>query len=296
MSNAQEINERFGIEDSLEFVEHPSGLVQGLVTTSQCKGSFFLLGAHVAEFEPRAAEPILFLSEKTNYAEGKAIRGGVPLCFPWFGPRKDAEGNFVKDAPSHGLVRTEVWDVLSVNAEADRLSIVLGIQLEEMAVRFTLSFAAQLEMGFEVENQSKEPIEYEVALHTYFVVQQVSEVAITGLEKVAFLDQLTGETVSATGEPIRFTEETDRIYHGNVDKISLQDPLMARTIQVIPKNSGSTVVWNPWVNKSKRMEDFGDEEYPSMCCIETAAIRPNHVLLQPGDKETLGVKIAVEES
>lgn len=280
-----QLNAEFAIDDAIHFEKHSSGLIQGKIATEVCQGSFFLLGGHVAEYGLKDKRPILFLSDEANYEIGKAIRGGVPICFPWFGPHKTDDSQ-----PAHGLVRTEEWNVQSTSFDGQSVSIALGFQLGQLNLNYKIEFGPALSMALEVAN-SGPATTYELALHTYFSVSDVTQVQIGGLESVDFLDQLTGETQMASGQPIQFTEETDRIYHGAVKSLELVDPGWQRTILVEPINSQSTVVWNPWVAKAKRMPDFGDQEYPHMCCIETANISPNQVALDSGASHTTSVVI-----
>lgn len=280
-----QLNSKFAIEDAFHFEEHSSGLVQGKISTELCEGSFFLLGGHVAEYSLRDKRPILFLSDSANYEKGKAIRGGVPICFPWFGPHKQESSQ-----PAHGLVRTETWQIENAQLADDAVSVVLGFELDQLSLKYTISFGASLRMSLAVSN-SGPATTFELALHTYFSVSDAAQVCIEGLESVDFLDQLTGKVNPATQEPIRFTEETDRIYQGEVSRLRLVDPAWNRTISVAPTNSHSTVIWNPWIAKAKRMPDFGDLEYPHMCCIETANITPNQVDLAEGASHTTAVEI-----
>lgn len=280
---------KFEIDDSLKFDKHPSGLVRGIVSTQRCRASFFLLGGHVAEYCPAGQEPVLFLSEAAHYEEGKAIRGGVPICFPWFGGNKNDP-----NSPSHGLVRTELWEVSASSCHDDTVEVTLNFATESLALEYRLSFGSSLELEMTVSNRSETEQRYELALHTYFSVGDIERVAIQGLEAQPFLDQLTETTESPAGGPIQFSEETDRIYWGEADQIRLVDESNQRTMLVEPSGSQATVVWNPWIAKSKRMPDFGDHEYPKMCCIETAKITPNDVALEPNGSSTTSVRISVE--
>ncbi len=274
----------FELDGELRFVDGNGGLAKGVITTDDCRGSFYLHGGHVAEFQPSGAEPVLFLSDKAVYQEGKAIRGGIPVCFPWFG---------AKQSPSHGPVRTERWTVTGTERTDLGVLVTLQCKTDTFQLNYRITFGRQLSLEMCITNFSTSAATCELALHTYFTVDDITKVKITGLENAEFLDQLTGDTIPATAEPIGFSAETDRIYHGEVKQILLADSSLGRTIALQPSGSRSTVVWNPWVEKSKRMDDFGDDEYPRMCCIETANIDPNAIRLGPGDSATTGVTIAL---
>lgn len=283
----EKLNEKFSIPDALSFVTHPSGLIQAKIATQFCTGSVFLLGGHVAEFQPAGQAPVLFMSEKSNYEIGKAIRGGVPICFPWFGPHScDAT------APAHGLVRTVEWTVAQTKLNSGEVLIVLRIDSEPFGLEYAVTFGDALKLQLLVRNTSLEQQSFEAALHTYFSIGDVEKVSVTGLEKIGYFDKLTNASVAATESPITFAKETDCVYQGAVAEITIHDPANQRTIEIEPNGSHSTVVWNPWIEKSQRMSDFGDQEYLKMCCVETANVKPNNIALHPGDSSTIGVQIS----
>jgi glucose-6-phosphate 1-epimerase len=154
-------------------------------------------------------------------------------------------------------------------------------------------FGRTLDMQLDIRNASISNATCEVALHTYFELGDATQASISGLESHNYRDQLTGESCAATGQPIRFTEETDRVYDREVPLIEIQDPVYARTTQIRPRNSQSTVVWNPWIAKSIRLTDFGDLEYGRMCCVETANVGKRQMQLAPRETLDMGVEIAV---
>ena len=151
-----------------------------------------------------------------------------------------------------------------------------------------------LKLALEITNTGEVQRRVEAALHTYLAVSDARTVTITGLENVAFLDKVGGPTVvDATGEPIRFVAETDRVYSNTDDDVILHDPGLKRQITVTKTGGRSTVIWNPWVDKAARMKDFGDDEWTGMCCIESAAVGDDAWTLAPGATETLQAKVSV---
>ncbi len=285
-----DLNSRFGISNQLEFAKHRSGLIVGTVNGKNSTGEFYLLGAHVSGYQPTGqAHPVLFMSSESWFADGKPIRGGVPICFPWFGAnKKDPQ------APGHGIARITMWHVEKTGIQNDAVQVRLGLTLGQLKLAYDLSFGDTLDMDLSVTNVSPGEQSCEAALHTYFQLSQASAVKIRGLESIPYIDTLIHKTVDATGSAIAFTEETDRIYHGAVEKIVIEDPDWGRRLVLRPRHSRSTVVWNPWIAKSQRMPDFGDLEYHHMCCVETANIGPNQMVLAPGETQHLAVSIAVE--
>lgn len=286
------LNESFGIESKLFFRSHESGLIQAVVHQKQCQASIFLQGAHLASYQSQlSTRPILFQSSEVVFAEGKPIRGGVPICFPWFGANKADSA-----APSHGLARTVPWEVVRSEELGEGVSLTLQLRIAPFLATYRVTFGNCLDLHFLVTNESQNIANCEIALHTYFATGPIQEVEINGLEELPRLDQLTQVYHEPTREPIRFERETDAIYHGEPNRIVLKDRAWDRDIILTPCGSKSTVVWNPWIEKSKRLNDLGDEDYHHFCCIETANIGDNRWVCVPGDSQEIAVRIECVES
>ena len=286
--NLSRCNEQFGIDDRLSFFEHPSGLIGAKIQTNNCTGEFYLQGAHVTRFQPaHALQPVLFMSEQAVYASGKALRGGIPICFPWFNSHQTDP-----TLPAHGWARNSVWELQKTDIDQGIVGIDLGLQRDDWSAQYRIRFGRELQTTFAATNLSNIEQSFEVALHSYFAVGGISQVMIDGdLNRCGFYDQLTKQTHPAQGEAIRFHQETDRIYYGNAPSISLRDHTWNRSIVIESEGSHATIVWNPWIDKAKRMPDFGDQEYLSMCCIETANVREESVRVAPGATHQLSMKI-----
>jgi len=292
-----ELNANFAIERLLRFELHESGLVVGNVSypdrdassasSRRGEGQFFLHGAHVTHFQPsHANEPVLFMSGESLFANDKAIRGGIPICFPWFGPSTNP------GEPSHGWARLENWQISSTSSTNDSVTIAMELALPPFALHYQIRFGRELTTELKVTNLADHEVTHEIALHTYFAVGDIHEVSVQGdLEGLPFLDQLTGQNHAASDEAIRIDQETDRVYRGIAKNIQLVDDAWKRKVQVTSSGSHSTVVWNPWIAKSQRMTDFGDEEYLAMLCIETANVKDQKVVLGPKCTSTISVMI-----
>ena len=278
---SERLNAEFGLGDALRIERH-NDLLSGLVKTRLCEAQFYMHGAHIVRFQPAGQRDLLFVSRDAVYDGGKAIRGGIPICFPWFGPHKtDAS------APSHGLVRTRCWKIKTTKMIGEAVEVVLHTQVDDLDASFRMLFDDALHVELSVVNRAPEAVSYETALHSYFSVSDIRQVEVLGLEGVTFLDQLTGAQQSES-HPIRFTAETDRIYRPSAHCVTLRDPGWEREILVEKSNSQSTVVWNPWIDKAARTADFGDDEWPLMCCIETANILPHGTTLGSGEAGSIG--------
>jgi D-hexose-6-phosphate mutarotase len=267
------------------------------VETETSLAEVYLLGAHVTHFQRHDEQPILFLSREAVFAPGKPIRGGVPVIAPWFGSR---EGN-----PAHGFVRTQNWDLLEVGLSGEG-DARLRFRLPEMPEtaewpRFVAEFEVlvghTLEMELKVTNvDAARELSLESCLHTYFSVSNIVNTDVCGLRGVKYLDALDGfrEKIEAEAA-IKFTGEVDRVYLNSPETVEIVDHGWGRVIEVAKSDSLSTVVWNPWVEKSKRLTDYGDDEYLRMVCVESGNVKQNQTVLQPGQAAVLGVAIDCHE-
>ena len=259
------------------------------VRTSAASGSVHLHGATVTGWTPANHEPVLWTSSKAVYDGQTPIRGGVPICTPWFGGHPTD-----RYAPSHGLARTAAWTLDNADENEEETLLCFGLKLPGLKLTYNVMMGHTLKLALEVTNTSEEQRRIEAALHTYLAVSDAREVTITGLENVAYLDKVGGPTtVDATGEPIRFVAETDRVYGNTDDDVILHDPGLKRQITVAKNGGLSTVIWNPWVAKASRMKDFGDDEWTGMCCIESAAVGDDAWTLAPNMTKTLQAEVSV---
>ncbi len=269
------------------------------VRSSLAEAHIYLHGAHVSHFQPHGAAPVLFMSRESNFAEDRPIRGGVPVIFPWFGPRAGRP-----EAPAHGFARTAEWQVESLAIDGDDV-VTAVLQLEatgatrelwphDFTLRYRVAIGRTLTMTLEVDNTGAEPFAFENALHTYFVVGDVRETATTGLEGADYLDKTDGMQRKKQGqEPIRITQETDRIFENNRKTCAIDDTKGKRRVTVEKSGSQTTVVWNPWVAKAAALADFGDDEWPQMLCIETANAGANGITLDPGQSHVMRAVVSV---
>lgn len=285
---------RHEIPGRVRLVRGYGGLLKIDVESVGGSAEVFLHGAHVTRFQKHGEPPLLFLSQASQFAAGKPIRGGVPIVYPWFGPR---DGSAM-----HGFARVTVWDWIGSSAAPDG-SVTLRFRLPESVavsanaghaeVRFIVTVSERLTMELQVSNPSTaEPFAFENCLHTYFTVGGIEGVSVTGLEGATFLDKMDQfARKTQSGEPIRISSETDRVYLHTTSAVDIHDALLHRTIRVEKSGSASTVLWNPWVAKAKAMPDFGDEEFRGMICVESGNVAENRLTLAPG--ATAGLKVTL---
>ena len=275
----------------LTFDEGRGGLAVCRVRTDLAEADVYLHGAHVTHFRPGGGRDVLFLSEEAEFRGGKAIRGGVPVCFPWFADAGE---------PAHGFARTAAWSLADATADGD--DVVLRFVLvsteatrelwpHEFVFDYTVTIGRSLSMAATVTNVGDDPFEYELALHTYLAVEDVRKARVEGFAGGRYTSKVEGrDDVEQVGEPA-IEGEVDRVYHGHTADVTVIDG--DRRITIGKSGSGSTVLWNPHVEKAGRMGDFGDGEWPRMLCVETAAVRPDHVTLQGGASHTLAATVSV---
>lgn len=291
-SSVTELSDRFPIA-GLRFEQGRGGLTKAVVQTPTASGELYLHGAHVTSWQPEGQQPVLWMSRSSNFEAGKPIRGGVPICFPWFGPHPTDSS-----APAHGYARITEWELVDAKTtDDDAVGLTLQTVLGPFSLMFSVSFGGDLRMTLQTELAASATAaqSFEVALHTYFSVGDVQLISISGLENVPYVDKVNGPIEkAASGEMIRFFGETDRVYSGTDGECLLADAVRKRLIRVRKSGSRSTVVWNPWINKSARMPDFGDHEWPEMVCIETANVGSDAIQLAPGALHSTAVVVEVE--
>jgi carbohydrate kinase (thermoresistant glucokinase family) len=273
-----------------------NGLPVVRVATAAATAEVYLQGAHLTGWTPAGQGPVLWLSEQSEFAAGRPIRGGVPLCFPWFGPAADAT------APLHGFARITDWQLVEAQAEDDEVVLVFrltdsvstraSIWPHRFDARYTVRIGARLGLALTVTNLDTVPVSFAEAFHTYLSVPDVHTVQISGFEDLPFLDRLAApEDQPAEGHPITITGETDRLYLSTDATARLNDGAGLH-LAMSTEGSKSRVVWNPWQEKAAVMADFGAEEWTGMVCVETANVRSDEITLAPGESHTMSAHIA----
>jgi len=280
----------FRLPTSVRLTKGPGGLERFEISTPLSEAHVYLHGAHVEHFQAAGQAPLLFASSRSYHEAGRPIRGGVPIIFPWFsgsGPRPDA--------PAHGLVRTRLWNVRSVEEGDDgSVEFVFAFQPDEAlarewgggwALEYRVHLSGRLRLSLTIRNTGEQPLACDDALHTYFAVSDVRNVELFGLEGKEYLTVIEDRPRKREGAaPIRFTGETDRIYLDAPGPCRIVDN--NRVIHIEKEGARSTVVWNPWIAKSKTLADFDADEWPRLLCVETGNIAENRLLIPPGSAHT----------
>lgn len=281
------------LPDGASLVTGPGGFPQLRVVTAACSGQLTSYGAHVTGWSPAGTKPVLWTSSAAHYERGTAIRGGIPICAPWFGPGLSGDRT-----PAHGWMRTAMWELMSVVAEGEDIVATLlldGRSIEgggplraRYDVRFGTTLRTQLSLTVD------EPQVVETALHTYLAVGDVRRITLTGLEDAAFLVRGEQAMTPAEGRALRFTGEVDRSY-ASTSPVRVADPDLQRVITVTKENSATTVVWNPGAEKSATLKDVPVGGWTGFVCVETANAGDAAVSLAAGQTLSMATQIAVEQ-
>ncbi len=284
-----ELNSRFGIDDALTFDCGLGGLPRAKLKSSEASAEVYLHGAHLTGLR-LGDEAVLFLARGAKFAPGSSIRGGVPICHPWFGARAG-----VRDAPSHGLARTHDWEVVEARAIEEGVKITFGSTFENFETLYSLTLTDHLVMTLDATNRSAEPTRLEQALHSYFRVADIREVELRGLEGTTYLDQLQDRMRRVEGDvPLTFAAETDRVYLETSKPRSIVDPGLGRRIDIETEGARSTVVWNPWADKTARMGDLADSEWPTFLCVETGSVADDALEVKAGASHRLSTTVTTQ--
>ncbi len=292
------LNESFALPGVLHF-EDAGALPCAQITLPACSATVFLHGAHLTHWQPTGQAPALFLSAQSEFTPEKPIRGGVPICFPWFGPRGGGQ-----PGPSHGFARIEEWTIanaalLSGEEPTLHLTFTLGpselsrsFGFDHFRVAYELIFGAHagrtLTLRLSVANLAPEPLVLEEALHSYFAVADVRTTQITGLSTAAYLDKTDGMREKTTpGGPLTLTETTDRVFPAHTGPVTIHDSGNRRVLTNTKENSATTVLWNPWAEGSATFNDLPNDAWPGFLCVETANTGADKVTLAPHQAHTM---------
>jgi len=294
-----ESDRRFEIPGIAQLVEGNGVLPKVRITSPEVVGEVYLHGAHVTSWKPKGKEEVLFLSSRSKFEAGKAIRGGVPICFPWFGGKADDP-----KAPAHGFVRTKAWQLESIMQAGGAVTVSMFTESNEdtkkwWPAEFRLvhraTFGSQLSLELEVTNTGRTALRFEEALHTYHRVGNIENTRVRGLDGVHYLDKTDSNRKKVQQGEIAIVSETDRVYLNTGDAIEIDDPALHRRTRITKEDSQTTVVWNPWVQKARSFSDFAEDEWLRMICIEASNVSDFAIDLAPGQRHRMKALVSVAD-
>ena len=306
------LDDHFGLPGVLHF-ERAGELVRAQVTLPTCSATIYLQGAHLVHWQPTGQQPAIFLSNRSDLKPGKPIRGGVPICFPWFANRSDG-----KPGPSHGFARIQPWTVtaaallpghasgpaeptlhLTFTQSPTELSRSLGFDNFMTAYEIILGKDAgrSLTLRLTVANLGKEPLHFEEALHTYFHVADIHQVEVTGLESASFIDKTDDfKTRQLPPTPLKIMHRTDSVFPNATGPVAIHDPGNRRVLTNTKSNSATTVVWNPWSDGAATLPDLAPDDWLSYLAAETANTGANAITLAPNQTHTMQTEITLHRA
>lgn len=301
MNQANELQEKFGHDNHIVFEQLDSGIVLAKIDNALATAIVSLYGGQVIQWQPKSQVlPVLWMSDLAQYLPGKAIRGGIPVCWPWFGAHPEET-----KLPSHGYARISECKITSVATDLSGATVLcmawsapddhLGLSGIPATLSIRITVGEFLSVELTTTSTASETITFTEALHTYFKVSDISRVQIFGLNACRYVDLIDNNSIKTQSDSISFSEETGRVYVGTDADCFLVDPGLKRTIRVSKSGSQSTVVWNPWLDTATKMDDLGPTGWKTMVCIESANALQNTVTLAPGAHHTIAVNYSVTD-
>ncbi len=265
-------------------------------------------GAQILSYQQGEQPPLIWLSPDAAYQRGQSVRGGVPVCWPWFGdlrrnPQAVQAHYHQEQAPAHGLVRALDWELLGIDEEDDTVTLRFAYDTRtqplegwprDVGLTFVVRLADDLGMSLETHNRGTEPLTLSQALHSYFAVSDVRQVSVEGLQGCRYIDTLQDWQELRQQDDLRFSAETDRIYLDTAARLSIIDPGWGRRIHLDSRGSRSAVLWNPWIDKARRLSQFPADAWQNMLCIETANVLEDVVQLNAGERHRLELRLSSE--
>ncbi|MGH8382081.1 D-hexose-6-phosphate mutarotase [Pseudomonas sp.] len=265
-------------------------------------------GAQVLSYQRIGEPPLLWLSEQAIFKQGKSVRAGVPVCWPWFGhltrnPQAVQKMYHGVEASAHGLVRGRDWQLLGIDNKGDvvRVDFTLPDTLGDLPgwphtveLKLSIVMAEQLSITLTSYNLDNAPVTISQALHSYFAVSDVRQVQVQGVDGLGYIETLANWELRSQKGDLDFAGETDRIYLQSPDQLNIVDPAWNRRIRLASSGSRSAVIWNPWIERAAELPDMADDGWQCMLCIETANVWDDVVTLAPGATHSLSVSIGSE--
>lgn len=300
MLDIDKLNDKFCIEGEVCFTKPENNLIFLTITNKYADANICLYGAHITSFRPHNSKEILWMSPESSFEVGKPIRGGIPVCFPWFGPHKTDP-----EKPQHGFGRLMYWDVAEIAIRPGGETMI-SLQLcssektksywpYDFCAELTVVVGQSLEVNLKVTNLSAESFDYTCALHSYYHLSSIENIAITGLQGTKYHSQLElGEFIQESPAIVIRKAET-RHYHNTEATCVIEDPIFGRKIRIAKSGSEITSVWNPWAATCALIGDLPDNGYQTFVCVEAVNAFDNVILLSPKESHTTSVLIGLEE-
>ncbi len=298
MSSGIEPDKKFSIP-GVTFAEEWDGFVVADVVNRQASAKIAINGAQLLSWQPVEEEPVIWLSDDARFQMGKSVRGGIPICWPWFGAHK-IEPTF----PQHGFARTSEWELVDIaqcESGATELTFCLNESLDtrhlwphSFELTLKMRIGHELTLALKTCNCNDETIKLGEALHPYFNVSDIANVTISGLDGLHYLDKLEEFQRKRQSGDLRIEREIDQIYLDATADCLIDDSGFGRRVRISKSGSQSSVIWNPWQELGEEMGDLGEAGYRSMVCVESANAADNEITIAPGQSHLLTVRYQIE--
>lgn len=294
-------NDEFGIPGVLSICAGNGNLPLISIENHLANAAISIHGGQVLSFCPLAnSDNLLFVSAQAHFHPDKAIKGGIPVCWPWFGPDPQQRGR-----PDHGFVRSRAWRLLATEARVDgSTGVLLGLRDDDssqalwphpFSLEIEIIVGETLDLVLTTRNNGNSPIEITQALHAYFKVGDVRQAQVLGLAGHEYIDKVAEGARATQSGPINVDGPVNRIYLDTTDTLIIDDPSLGRSIHVEREGSRSAVVWNPWIEQSRAMDDFADDEYLRMICVETTNAADDSLSIPAGESRRLVTRYRVHQ-
>ncbi len=296
MQSLEQLNAQFSIHQVLSFATQGDDLPMAIITHPKASASLSLSGAHLCSWQPQHQEEVLWLSENAIFQTGTAIRGGIPICWPWFGAHPEHS-----KLPAHGFARRSLWTLIDSysDTEACRLKLELCHKASNPLFPYAVHCQVHIHIGEQLRielhshNQDYRPVRISEALHSYFRVGDVQQCSVSGFDACHYLDKPSGFAQKQQQGAIPFDTEVDRIYHSK-ESSCIHDPVLHRRIIIDKEGSASSIVWNPWQQRAEAMGDLGPQGWKTMLCLESGNVADDSLELAPDEQHCLRVCYRLE--
>jgi glucose-6-phosphate 1-epimerase len=301
MNSLHLVEKEIALDPHISFYQDETGLKFLEIENGMATAKIAMQGGHIMHWQPKhAADPVLWLSDNARYIHGRSIRGGVPICWPWFGPHPTDS-----TLCPHGFARVMPWDLMeSYTLDNGATRLILQIMHTPVAQRqlsypynlsLTIDIGSTLKIALTTTNRGSQPFVIGEAFHTYFQVSDVGNIAVTGLEGCEYADKVLNYDRHTQQDAIKFDQEFDRVYVNTKADCVIEDPGLNRRIRIAKTGSNATVIWTPWREKAHGLGDMGlDENWRRMICVESANAMENIVMVSPNQSHVLAVEYSTE--
>lgn len=294
----EELNQSFAIAGQLSFVAGKGGFPMIEISSEQASATISLYGGQVLSYQPAGQEELLFVSDAAYYREGKAIKGGIPICWPWFGDDPEHKGR-----GAHGFVRNRLWQMVGGEVMPDgAVRVVLGLMdggdtqhiwLYEFDLTLEITVGATLSLALVTRNADNSSFPLTQAFHTYFAIGDIHQLEVLGLEDCPYLDKADAWKEKIQTGPVTVDREVDRVYQKVKPELVIEDPVLKRRIHIQSQGNKTAVVWNPWIEIAQQMGDLKDDDYLRFICVETTNAADDVIDMAPGGEFRLAVEYSI---